>query len=195
MHGSLWIALSSCRIISIFCCRSEATGRRGRRPLQMRMAGRSRTARMMEIRLVCAGRFVNRPYDGNVRFSPHRYPRQDRRLPGGASPSPTTGRIVGFREGQAPPLRSGGQVSTKALPGRMSDAGTPRTPSPTESPSRLLLAEGERIRDHSDELRIGGFSLDIANRIPEILLQHLDIAAIPGHLDGVADFGTFVPKK
>ncbi len=62
------------------------------------------------------------------------------------------------------------------------------TESPDVSPSRLLLAEGEGIGDHGDEFGIGGLSLDIAHRIPEILLQHLDIAPIPGHLDGVADF-------
>ena len=40
------------------------------------------------------------------------------------------------------------------------------------------------------EQQTGGirrFSLDIAHRIAEILLQHLDIAANPCSLDGVAD--------
>ena len=128
MHGPPWIALSSCRIISIFCCGSEAMGRRGRRPLQMRMAGRSRTARMPEIRFVCAGRFVNRPYDGNVRFSPHRYPRQDRRLPGGASPSPTTGRS-GFHESVTP-------RQDRRLPGGASPSPTIGRPGFHESVTR-----------------------------------------------------------
>ena len=56
------------------------------------------------------------------------------------------------------------------------------------SPSRLLLAKGQRVRDHGDELAIRGLSLDIRHRVAEVLLQHLDVAPIPGHLDGMANF-------
>ena len=61
-------------------------------------------------------------------------------------------------------------------------------------PCGLLALEGEAVRDHGDEFRIGGFSLDIADRVAEELLQHLDVASIPGHLDGVADFRDLRPE-
>ena len=47
------------------------------------------------------------------------------------------------------------------------------------------------VRDHRDEFRIRRFSLDVAHRVAEELLQGLQIAAVPGHLDGVADFQGF----
>ena len=57
------------------------------------------------------------------------------------------------------------------------------------------MAKGQAIRDHGDELAVGGLALDIAHGIPEVLLQHLDVAAVPGHLDGVADFRDFRPER
>ena len=63
------------------------------------------------------------------------------------------------------------------------------------SPHGVLAFEAEIVSDHRDKLRIGGFSLDAAHGVAEEPLQGLHIAAVPGHLDGVADFGTFVPKK
>ena len=68
-------------------------------------------------------------------------------------------------------------------------------PAPTESPSRLLLAKGQRVCDHGDELGIRGLALDIRHRVAEVLLQHLDVAPVPGHLDGVANFRDFRPEK
>ena len=59
----------------------------------------------------------------------------------------------------------------------------------------LFPLERQIIRDHRDEFRIGGLSLDIRHRVAEVLLQHLDVAAVPGHLDGVADFRDFRPEK
>ena len=44
------------------------------------------------------------------------------------------------------------------------------------------------VRDHGDELAVRRLALDIAHRVAEEFLQHLDVAAVPGHLDGVADF-------
>ena len=44
------------------------------------------------------------------------------------------------------------------------------------SPSRLLLAQGEGVCDHRDELAIRGLSLDVRYRVAEVLLQHLDVA-------------------
>ena len=54
-------------------------------------------------------------------------------------------------------------------------------------PRSLLLLEGKMVCDHGDKLAVGGFSLDIAHRVAEELLQRFQIAAVPGHLDGVAD--------
>ena len=61
--------------------------------------------------------------------------------------------------------------------------------SPPDIPSRpfLLALQLEPVGDHGDELRIGRLSLGGVYRIAEILLQRLDVAPVPCHLDGVAD--------
>ena len=43
------------------------------------------------------------------------------------------------------------------------------------------------ISDKSDELRIRGFSLGIADSIAEESLERIQISPIPGHFDGVSD--------
>ena len=43
------------------------------------------------------------------------------------------------------------------------------------------------VRNQGDEFRIGGFSLGIADGVAEEALQGIQIAPIPGHLDGVPD--------
>ena len=43
------------------------------------------------------------------------------------------------------------------------------------------------VGNEGDKLRIGGLSLGIGDRIAEKPLQCLQIAPIPGHLDGMAD--------
>ena len=43
------------------------------------------------------------------------------------------------------------------------------------------------VGNKGDELRISGFSLGIADGIPEKSLQGIQIPAIPGHFDGMAD--------
>ena len=43
------------------------------------------------------------------------------------------------------------------------------------------------VSDHRDELRIRGFSLDVAHRVAEELLQRFKVSPVPGDLDGVAD--------
>ena len=58
----------------------------------------------------------------------------------------------------------------------------------------LLSLEGEGVCDHGDELRIRRFSLGVGDRVTEVLLQDLDVAAVPGHLDGVADFRDLRPE-
>ena len=58
----------------------------------------------------------------------------------------------------------------------------------------LLFAQGNAVRDHRDALRIRGLSLHVADRVAEDALERLDIAAVPGDLDGVADFRDFRPE-
>ena len=58
----------------------------------------------------------------------------------------------------------------------------------------LLSAEGQTVRDHGDELGIGGLALDIAHRVAEEALEGFDVASVPRDLDGVADFGAFSPN-
>ena len=59
----------------------------------------------------------------------------------------------------------------------------------------LLLLEAQVVRDHGDELAVRGLALDVRHRVAEELLQHLDVAPVPGHLDGVADFRDFRPER
>ena len=58
--------------------------------------------------------------------------------------------------------------------------------------SPLPSLELQSVSDHCDEFRIGGFSLGITHREPKVLLQGVQVAAIPGHFNGVAD-GSFHP--
>ena len=58
----------------------------------------------------------------------------------------------------------------------------------------MLAFEAEIVRDHGDKFTIRGLSLDAAHGIAEEPLQGLHVPAVPRHLDGMADFGTFVPK-
>mgnify|MGYP003517484921 CR=1 FL=1 len=43
------------------------------------------------------------------------------------------------------------------------------------------------ICDKGDEFRIGGFSFGIGNRVSEKSLEGIQISAIPGYFDGMAD--------
>ena len=51
------------------------------------------------------------------------------------------------------------------------------------------------VRDHGDELGIRRLALDVRHRVAEELLQHLDVAAVPGDLDRMADFRDFRPER
>ena len=51
----------------------------------------------------------------------------------------------------------------------------------------LLHLEAQAVCDHGDELAIGGLALGGVDGVAEVLLQRLQVAAVPGHLDGVAD--------
>ena len=55
--------------------------------------------------------------------------------------------------------------------------------------------ELEPVGDHGNELRIGGLALGVADGVAEILLQDLQVAPVPGHLDGVADGCACRPTK
>ena len=67
---------------------------------------------------------------------------------------------------------------------------------PRLSSSGLAFAfEGKAVRNHGDKFAISGLALDVADRIAEELLQHLDIASVPSHFYGVADFQGFALKE
>ena len=55
-----------------------------------------------------------------------------------------------------------------------------------------LELQGQFVCDKGDELRVRGFSLGIADCIPEKSLQRVQVTSVPGHFDGVAD-GSFYP--
>ena len=59
----------------------------------------------------------------------------------------------------------------------------------------MLAFEGKIVSDHRDKFAVRRLSLDAAHGVAKVSLQGLDVAAVPGDLDGVADFGTFVPKR
>ena len=61
-------------------------------------------------------------------------------------------------------------------------------------PRRLLLSEGNAVRDHRNKLRIRRLALDIRHRVAEEALQGLNIAPIPCDLNRVADFRDFRPE-
>ena len=64
------------------------------------------------------------------------------------------------------------------------------------SPYRAVLAfEGQIIGDHRDKLAIRGLALDAADGVAEELLQRLHVAAVPGDLDGMADFRDLRPES
>ena len=52
----------------------------------------------------------------------------------------------------------------------------------------------ELVRNQGDELRIGGLSFGVADRVAEEPLQGVQIAPIPRHFDGMAD-GSFHPGR
>ena len=52
---------------------------------------------------------------------------------------------------------------------------------------RRLQLKLQFISDQGDKLRIGGFSLGIADSIAEKSLKCVQIASVSGHFDGMAD--------
>ena len=57
---------------------------------------------------------------------------------------------------------------------------------------RCLQLKLELVCDEGDEFRIRGFSLGVADGIAEESLQGVQVASVPGYLDGMAD-GPFHP--
>ena len=53
--------------------------------------------------------------------------------------------------------------------------------------SALFPLELKTVGDHGDELAVGGLPLDVGDGVAEVFLQCLQIPAVPGHLNGVAD--------
>ena len=62
-------------------------------------------------------------------------------------------------------------------------------------PGSLLPAQAEAVGNHGDEFAIGGLAFDVADRVAEKLLQHLDVAPVPGYFNGMADFQGFALKE
>ena len=62
-------------------------------------------------------------------------------------------------------------------------------------PRGVLAFEGKIVRDHRDKFAIRRFSLDARDGVAEESLQGLHIAAVPGHLDGMADFRDLRPES
>ena len=50
-----------------------------------------------------------------------------------------------------------------------------------------LELEAQAVRDEGDKLTIGGLSLGVGHCIAKEALEGLQIAPVPGHLDGMAD--------
>ena len=51
----------------------------------------------------------------------------------------------------------------------------------------LFEPESDLIRNERNEFAVRGLALDIAHRIPEVFLQHLNVSPIPGDLYGMPD--------
>ena len=63
----------------------------------------------------------------------------------------------------------------------------PFTGSWSAPPSPLLPLQLQPVGDHGDELGIRRLALGVGDGISEVLLEGLQVAPIPGHLNGMAD--------
>ena len=63
------------------------------------------------------------------------------------------------------------------------------------SPHGVLAFEAEIVSDHRNKFRIRGLSLNARDGVAEEALQGLHVAAVPGHLDGMADFRDLRPES
>ena len=54
-------------------------------------------------------------------------------------------------------------------------------------PHSLPFIQPHLIRDHCNELRVGGLAPQIVDGVAEVAVEGIHIAPVPRHLDGVAD--------
>ena len=54
-------------------------------------------------------------------------------------------------------------------------------------PHPLPFIQPHLIRDHCNELAVGGFSAQVMDGITEVAVEGVHITPVPSHLDGVAD--------
>ena len=52
---------------------------------------------------------------------------------------------------------------------------------------RNFKLKPETVGDHGDEFAVGGLSPSVVDGIPEIGVEHVHIAAVPGNFNGMAD--------
>ena len=55
------------------------------------------------------------------------------------------------------------------------------------SPHPLPFIQPHLIGDHRNELAVGGLSAQVVDGVAEVAVQRIHIAAVPRHLDGMAD--------
>ena len=55
------------------------------------------------------------------------------------------------------------------------------------SPHPLAFIQPHLIGDHGNELAVGGLSAQVVDGVAEVAVQGVHIAAVPRHLDGMAD--------
>ena len=55
------------------------------------------------------------------------------------------------------------------------------------SPHPLPFIQPHLVGDHGNELAVGGLSAQIVDGVAEVAVQGVHIAAVPRHLDGMAD--------
>ena len=54
-------------------------------------------------------------------------------------------------------------------------------------PHPLPFIQPHLIRNHRDELAVGGFSAQVMDGIAEVAIEGVYVSPVPRHLDGVAD--------
>ena len=54
-------------------------------------------------------------------------------------------------------------------------------------PHPLPFIQPHLIRDHCNELRVGGLPSQVVDGIAEVAVEGIHVAAVPRHLDGMAD--------
>ena len=55
------------------------------------------------------------------------------------------------------------------------------------SPHPLAFIQSHLIRNHCDELRVGGLAPQVVDGVAEVAVEGVHVSPVPCHLDGVAD--------